>query len=239
MIVDSTGGQAHRGRQSLVAHPEQFAKRPVRPGNLCQRGRVLGIMQVQQVNAVETQGLEAFFEGAACLSGIEPARLGVTVELRRQDEAVGKSSSLANDRSDPLLTAPEAIVPRCIEKSDRTGEHLTDRLLRLFLSNAIAICVGHVAESRRAETQLRDAQIGVAQGDGINSACGHGRFLDRSGFGERAVFKKQTRGSTGKRCRSSRRNRLPDWPAHTACPGSFVRKHPLMRHVPSVCCSNV
>ena len=48
-----TGREPHRLRQALLLDAEQFAERAVLAGRLVERARVLGIVQMQEVDLVD------------------------------------------------------------------------------------------------------------------------------------------------------------------------------------------
>ncbi len=59
------GREPHRLRQPLLLDAEQFAERAVLSGRLVEGGRVLGIVQMQEVDLLDSQRLQALLERAA------------------------------------------------------------------------------------------------------------------------------------------------------------------------------
>ncbi len=57
---------------------------------------MLGIVQIEEVDALEPQRLEAFLERPARLRCVESVGLEMPVELGRDDEARGQAAALAN-----------------------------------------------------------------------------------------------------------------------------------------------
>ena len=84
---------------------------------------MLGVVQMQQVDPLEPQRLEALLERAARLRGVEAVGLGIAVELGGDDEARGQAAALANGRADPLLAAAHAVDARRVDEIDRPVEN--------------------------------------------------------------------------------------------------------------------
>ena len=134
---------------------------------------MLGIVQMQEVEAFEPQRFQALLERAAGPRGVERVRLEIAVELGRDDEARRQAAALANGGADPLLAAAHPVIARCVDEIDRPIENGVDRRPGARFVDAVAISVGHVAEARGAEADGRDHDIGAAQTDPVHGALGH------------------------------------------------------------------
>ena len=164
------GGEADRLRQPLLLDPEQLAERAVARGRLLERTRMLGVVQMQKVDALEPQRLEALLDRAAGLGGVEAVCLGVAVELGRNHEARRQAAALADDRADPLLAPAHAIEARRIDEIGRAAEDRHHRRLGPIRVDAVAVGVRHVAQPRCPEADARDHEVGAAQADFIHNA---------------------------------------------------------------------
>ena len=71
MTSTRAGGQPDGVGQSLLLDLEELADGTVRAGDLGQRSRVLGVVEMEEVDAVEAERLQALLEGAARLGGVE------------------------------------------------------------------------------------------------------------------------------------------------------------------------
>ena len=103
----STGRpRTHRLRQPLLLDAEELPQGAVAAGRLGQRTGMLGVVQMEQVDALEPQRLEALLQRAAGLRGVEGVGLRIAVELGGDDEARRQAAALANDRADLLRCDP-------------------------------------------------------------------------------------------------------------------------------------
>ena len=58
------GREPHRARQAFLLDAEEFAERAVFAGRLVERAGVLGIVQMQEVDPVDPERLQALLERA-------------------------------------------------------------------------------------------------------------------------------------------------------------------------------
>ena len=197
------GREPHRLRQPLLLDAEEFAERAVFACRLVERAGVFGIVQVQEVDPIDAERLQALLERAARARGVEHARLEIAVELGRDDEALRKTAALANGGADPLLAAPEPIIARSVDEIGGPIENGVDRGSRARFVDAVAIGVRHVAEAGGAKADGRDHKIGAAQSDLVHGALGQSRtpwFVwrrirkapARRGQGERALTRRRS-----------------------------------------------
>ena len=108
--VDLAGGDADRFGETLLLEAEKFAERAVAAGGLGERARMLEIVQIEQIDALDPQRLQTCLERAARLRGVEDAGVRVAVDLGGEDEAGGQAAALAQRRAKRSSLRPS---PRC------------------------------------------------------------------------------------------------------------------------------
>ena len=134
---------------------------------------MLGIVQIEEVDPIEAQRLEALLERTAGARRVERVGLEIAVELGRHDEALRQAAALANDGADPLFAAAEPIIARGVDELGRPIENGVERRPGARLVDAIAVGVRHVAEAGGAKADGRDHDIGAAQANLVHDALSH------------------------------------------------------------------
>ena len=142
---------------------------------------MLGIVQMQEVDPLDPERLQALLERAARARGVEHACLEIAIELGRDDEALGQAAALANGGADPLFAAAHAIIARGVDEIGGPIENGVQRRPGARFVNAVAVGVRHVAEARGAEADGRDHEIGAAQPDLVHDSLGHRELPDLIG----------------------------------------------------------
>jgi hypothetical protein len=92
MMSKPPHGETHGLSEPFLLHPEQLLQGSALARDLAQVAGVLGVVQMQHLHPVEAEAPEAFLERAAGAGAVEAARLGVAVELRGEDEALGQAA---------------------------------------------------------------------------------------------------------------------------------------------------
>ena len=139
--------------KSFFLHFEELGDGAIRGGHLIERSGVFGVVDVEQVDAVEVQRLQAFFERLARSGCVELACFHVAIELRRDDNTIGQSASFADDLTDSGFTSSRAIVSGGVEELRRSIEDRFDSCLRARLVDRVSVGVRHVAERAGAEAE--------------------------------------------------------------------------------------
>src|SRR6185436_12710735 len=94
--VDPAGRQPDGVGKSFLLDLEKLVNRTARAGYLGQRSRVLGVVEMEEVDAIEAERLQALLEGAAGLGAVEAPGLDIAIELGRDDEAGRQPAALAD-----------------------------------------------------------------------------------------------------------------------------------------------
>ena len=147
--------QPHRLREPLLLHLEQRLDGPVRARNLRNRLGMFRIMQMEQINLVDTECLQTCLERAPRHIGIKPVGLGVAVKFGRQHKPLRLAAHLPKRRADALLAPAKAVIAGRVDKVGRASQDRPQRLPRALLVHAVAIGVGHVAKARRTKADRR------------------------------------------------------------------------------------
>ena len=175
--VDAAGGETDGCGQTLLLHAEELVQRAALAGDLVEIGGVFGIVEVEDLDAVAPQRLEALLEGAAGAGGVEAERVHVAVELGREDPALGPAAHLAHDLADAALAAAVGVIARGVEEAVLHREHGPDGGQRALLGDLVTVGAGHRAEAGGSETERRHAQPGFADFNALRHRFPHVKRL--------------------------------------------------------------
>ena len=103
------------------------------------------VVQMQDVQAVQPQRLEAFLDRLPRAGGVQAVVLPRAVQLGRQ-HAVLRQAAFTDHRAQPFLAAPHAVVARSVDEAGVQVEHRVDRVAGLRLADLVAIGIGHAAK---------------------------------------------------------------------------------------------
>jgi hypothetical protein len=146
-------------------------------------GGVLGVVQVDDLQALQAEQAEAALDGAFDLLAGEVAGLEVAVGLGGQDQVVGESAQLTQDEADAALALAVAVRGGGVEEVDRAVGDGLQGGQGLVLGHGLGVGVGHVAQGGGAEADRRDLQVGLAERAQRQAAGAgaHGRASVRPG----------------------------------------------------------
>ena len=160
--ADVAPGDADDARETFVLEPLQLTDRALRRHRLVERDGELGVVEEQQLDAVEAEPLQALLERLPDTGGAERA-VGATIDLRRQHEAGRQPARLGEGRADSSFTLTTAVAVRRVEERDRPGEnapHGGDALVGVDRASEV---LRHAAERPAAGADRRHDESGRAE----------------------------------------------------------------------------
>ena len=126
---------------------------------------MLGIVDMEDMNPVEAQGLQGLLQRSTSPGGVETIGLGISIKLGRDHEAFGKTSALPDDISNSLLAAPKSVNARTIEEIDWPFKDRSHGLFGTVLVDPVPVGVRHIGQGSRPETDVRHEQVRPPQFD--------------------------------------------------------------------------
>ena len=91
---DVAAGHADHAGEALVLEPLQLGDRALRRHRLVEREGELGVVEEQQLDAVETEAIDALLERAPHPGGVERA-VFARIDLGGQHESIGQAPASA------------------------------------------------------------------------------------------------------------------------------------------------
>ena len=160
--VDVAAGHADDAGEAFVLEPLQLGDCTIRRHRLVEGDREFGVVEEQQLDAVETEPLHALLERPSHTGAVERA-VCTSIDLRRQHEAGRQPARLGEGPADAPLTFSTAVGVRRVEERDRPGEDAPHGGDALVGADLAAEVVGHAAERPAAGADRRNDKSRVTE----------------------------------------------------------------------------